>query len=82
MRTAFSLVPTKWRIFSVCLTQRKNSSIAPLVEVGDVLGGGLEIVAEDAQDLAGLDPHRHLAHRRLERVPAAGRAGGRRGRTG
>ena len=28
MRTAFSLVPTKWRIFRVCLTQRKNSSMA------------------------------------------------------
>ena len=28
MRTAFSNVPKKWHSFGVCLTQRKNNSVA------------------------------------------------------
>src|SRR6476661_9052292 len=44
---------------------------AALVEPGDVLGGGVEVVAEEAQDLAGLGLDADLAHRVLERVAAA-----------
>ena len=50
---------------------------AALVEIGDVLGGGVEIVAEDAQDLAGLDADADFSDRALERIFAAhGLAGG------
>ena len=49
----------------------------PFVEIGDLLGGGVEIVARDAQDaqdardLAGLGSRADLAHRIDERVLAA-----------
>src|SRR6202011_5187152 len=33
---------------------------AALVEIRDLLGGGLEIVGQDPQHLAGFDPHPHL----------------------
>ena len=50
---------------------------ALLIEVGNLLGGSIEIVCEDAQRLAGLGHHHDLAHRNLHRVPAvAGEACG------
>ena len=48
---------------------------AALIEIGDLAGGCLEVVGEDAQHLAGLDPHADFAHRFAERVfTAAGQA--------
>ena len=46
---------------------------ASLVEVGDLVGRGVEIVGEDAQLLAGLGQDAHLANTVLEGVPAAAR---------
>src|SRR5881392_4044846 len=43
---------------------------AALVEIGDLVGRGVEIVGDDAQDLACLGPNLDLAHGVLERVLA------------
>ena len=37
-------------------TEEQLDGPATLVEIGDLLGGGIEIVGEDAQDFTGLDP--------------------------
>ena len=72
MRMAFSEAPRKCLILRVCFTQRKNSSICPaaLVEIGDLLGAGVEIVGENAQDFAGFDAHAYFANGILHRVLA------------
>ena len=44
---------------------------SPLVKVGDFLGRSIEVVAQDAQQLAGLGLHPHLAHRIAEWILAA-----------
>ena len=79
MRTAFSEVPRKWRDLKGLLDPAEEQLDGPaaLVEVGDLLGGGIEVVAEDAQHLAalGLDPD--LAYGVAHGVaPAPGLAGG------
>ena len=44
---------------------------APLVELGNLLRGGIEIVGEDAQHLAGISFDAHLAHRIADALPGA-----------
>jgi hypothetical protein len=67
IRTAFSLVPRKRRILRVCLEEQLDRPAA-LIEIGDFLGGGVEVVAEDGQHLAGVELDAHFAHRILKRV--------------
>jgi hypothetical protein len=44
---------------------------AALVKIGDLLGGGIQIVRQDAQHLAGLKLDAHLADRILEGIEPA-----------
>ena len=53
--------------------EEQLDSPAPPVERGDLVGGGVEVVAEDAQHLAGLGGDADLPHRVAERVLAAAR---------
>ena len=74
MRTAFSEVPRKRVILRVCLTQRKNSSIGPaaLVEIGDLLGGGVEVVATEMRSTLPVSVLTRTSRTALvERVAAA-----------
>ena len=48
--------------------EEKLDHPASLVEIGQVLNGGVEIVAEDAQDLAGLRLDLDLSNRSAHRV--------------
>src|SRR6516225_8555774 len=41
---------------------------AALIEIGDLPGGGVEVVAQDAQHLAGVELDAHFPHRVLEGV--------------
>ena len=78
MRTAFSDLPTNFVILSVCFIRRKNNSILQrAVEIGDLLGGRVEIVGHQAQGFAAFGPDHDLAHGVLHRVPAVHRLSGR-----
>jgi hypothetical protein len=42
-----------------------------LVKIGDLFGRGINVIGDDAQDLAGINDHAKLANRNLQRVLAA-----------
>lgn len=62
MRTAFSDFPSRCLIFS------ELDCPAALVEIGDLVRCGVQIVRQDTQDLARFGANRDLAHGFAERV--------------
>src|SRR3546814_8931756 len=71
-KTAYGVRISDWSS-DVCSSDLEEQLDGPaaLVEVGDLLSRGIEVVAQDAQDLAGLDPDPNLANRVAEGILAA-----------